>query len=69
VFLQRGVDAALDQPRQRHAGKVGGDEREDTEDQVTTVTVDEKLDALVVTKNLSAFPLAAPDRRAKISLF
>jgi hypothetical protein len=49
---QRRIDAALDQPGQSDAGKVGGDERNDAENDKPAIAVDEKLDALIVTKNL-----------------
>src|SRR5581483_4106243 len=49
--VERGVDAALDEPGQRDAGEIRGDEREDAQDEKTPIAVDEKFYALIVVKN------------------
>jgi hypothetical protein len=51
---QRRVDTALNQPRQRDTGQVGGDEREDAENEKAAVAINQKLDAMVIAKNRSA---------------
>ena len=50
--VESGIDAALDQPGQGDAREIGADQREDAEDKETTMTVDKKLNAVVITKNL-----------------
>jgi len=48
---ERRIDTALDQPRQRDTGEVGGDEREDAENEEPAVAINEKLDPMVIAKN------------------
>jgi len=50
---ERGIDPVLDQPWQRNAGEVGGDQRKNTENEKTAVAVNEKLDPVVIAKNIS----------------
>ncbi len=37
---ERRIDAALDQPRQSDAGEIGGDQRNNAEDEEISMTVD-----------------------------
>src|SRR5258706_3958390 len=51
--VQRGIDAALDQPGKRDAGQISGDQRQDAEENQPAIALDEKLDAVVIAKNFS----------------
>ena len=51
ALMQCRIDASLDQPGKGHAGEIGSDERENSEDEKTPVTLDEKLDAVVIAQN------------------
>ena len=65
---QRRVDATLDQPRQGDAGEIGGDQGNDAEQEQPAIAVNEKLDPVVVTKNLSILWFgAARKRRGRVS--
>jgi len=64
---QRRVDAALDQPRQGDAGEIGGDEGNNAEQEQPAVAVNEKLDPVVVAKNLSVLWFAVGGNKLVIS--
>ena len=51
--MQRGIDAALDEPGQSDAGEIGSDQRQNAEDDESAVALDEKLDAVVIAQNRS----------------
>jgi hypothetical protein len=46
------VDTVLDQPRQGDAGEIGGNQRNDAENKKPAMAIDQKPDAVVMTKNL-----------------
>jgi len=56
------IDGVLDEPRQRHAGKVRGDQGKNPKNQETAIAINEKLDAVVMTKNLGFLLLVVPTR-------
>ena len=66
---KRRIDAALDQPRQRDAGKIGGDQGNNAEQEQPAVAVNEKLDPVVVAKNLSIlwFAVGVRKRTGRVS--
>ena len=51
--MQRRIDAAFDQPGQGYAGKIGGDQRNNAKKEQSAVAVNEKLDPMIIVKNLS----------------
>jgi len=51
-MVKSGIDAALDQPGQGDAGEIGADQRENAEDKETAMAINEKLNTMVIAKNL-----------------
>jgi hypothetical protein len=52
VPIKRRIEAAFDQPGERNAREVGGDQRYNAKKQKPAVALDEKFDAVVMTENL-----------------
>ena len=52
AMVKSGIDAALDQPRQGDAGEIGADQRKNAENEETAMTINEKLNTMVIAKNL-----------------
>jgi hypothetical protein len=50
---QRRIDAAFDQPRQGDAGEIGGDQRNNTEEEQPAIAVNQEFDAVIIVKNFS----------------
>jgi hypothetical protein len=50
---ERRIDTPLDQPGQRDAGQIRGDQRENAEDQIAAVPVNEKFNAMVIAADVS----------------
>jgi hypothetical protein len=48
---ERRIDTALDQPGQGDAREIGGDERQNAKDEITSVAINEKFDPVVVATN------------------
>jgi hypothetical protein len=50
---ERGIDTVLDQPRQSDPCQIGRYEGKNAEDEKTAIAINEKLDTMIIAKNLS----------------